>query len=154
MIRPLHWEGLDAMAYALVAVKMLAGGDRLVTEPVGKPLWCGVSEGEVWRAGDELVARGGSTDDARRMVDAGERSGREEADTEASGGGRISARNLPYWSRSVCTVSPSTRKRGFPGRSTVMNSSALPAWAAATCSASIAAMPDRCACSEASETKP
>lgn len=55
--KPLPWEGLDALAYALVAIKMLAGVDRLVTVPLGELLRRGVSEAEVRRAGDELVAR-------------------------------------------------------------------------------------------------
>ena len=55
--KPLPWEGLDALAYALVALKMLAGVDRLVTVPLGELLRRGVSEEDVLRAGDELVAR-------------------------------------------------------------------------------------------------
>src|SRR5512132_3302515 len=55
----LPWEGLDALAYALVALKMLAGVDRLVTVPLGELLRRGVSEGDVLRAGDESVARAG-----------------------------------------------------------------------------------------------
>ena len=41
--KPLPWEGLDALAYALVALKMLAGVDRLVTVPLGELLRRGVS---------------------------------------------------------------------------------------------------------------
>jgi hypothetical protein len=55
--RPLPWEGLDALAYALVAIKMLAGVDRLVTVPLVELLRRGVSEVEVRHAADELVAR-------------------------------------------------------------------------------------------------
>ena len=54
---PLPWEGLDALAYALVTIKMLAGIDRLVTVPLVELLRRGVSEAEVRRAADELVAR-------------------------------------------------------------------------------------------------
>jgi cell division protein FtsZ len=55
--KPLPWEGLDALAYALVAIKMLAGVDRLVTVSLVELLRRGVSEGEVRRAANELVAR-------------------------------------------------------------------------------------------------
>jgi cell division protein FtsZ len=55
--RPLPWEGLDALAYALVAIKMLAGVDRLVTVPLVELRRRGVSEVEVRHAADELVAR-------------------------------------------------------------------------------------------------
>jgi cell division protein FtsZ len=55
--KPLPWEGLDHLAYALVAIKMLAGVDRLVTVPLGELLRRGVSEADVLRAGDELVVR-------------------------------------------------------------------------------------------------
>lgn len=55
--KPLPWEGLDALAYALVAIKMLAGVERLVTVPLVELLRRVVSEAEVWRAGDELVTR-------------------------------------------------------------------------------------------------
>jgi cell division protein FtsZ len=55
--KPLPWEGLDHLAHALVAMKMLAGVDRLVTVPLEELLRRGVSEADVLRAGDELVAR-------------------------------------------------------------------------------------------------
>ena len=55
--KPMPWEGLDALAYALVAIKTLAGVDRLVTVPLGELLRQGVSEENVLRAGDGLVAR-------------------------------------------------------------------------------------------------
>jgi hypothetical protein len=55
--KPLPWEGLAALAHALVAIKMLAGVDRLVTVPLGELLRRGVSEADVLHAGDELVAR-------------------------------------------------------------------------------------------------
>jgi cell division protein FtsZ len=55
--KPLPWEGLDALAYALVAIKILAGVERLVTVPLGELLCRGVPEADVYRAGDELVAR-------------------------------------------------------------------------------------------------
>ena len=47
---PLPLEGLDSLAYALVALKMLAGVDRLVTVPLGELLRQGVSEEDVLRA--------------------------------------------------------------------------------------------------------
>jgi hypothetical protein len=52
--RPLPWEGLDALAYALVTIKMLAGVDRLVTVPLVE-LRRGASEVEVRRAAGELA---------------------------------------------------------------------------------------------------
>jgi hypothetical protein len=52
----LPWEGLDHLAHALVAIKMLASVDRLVTVPLVELLRRGVSEEDVLRAGD---ARGG-----------------------------------------------------------------------------------------------
>ena len=55
--KPLPWEGLDALAYALVTIKMLAGVDRLITVPLVELLQRGVSEVEVRRAADELVAQ-------------------------------------------------------------------------------------------------
>jgi cell division protein FtsZ len=55
--KPLPWEGVHALVYALVAMKMLAGVDRLITVPFVELLYRGVSKADVWRAGDELVAR-------------------------------------------------------------------------------------------------
>ena len=55
--RPLPWEGLDALAYTLVAQKSLACVDRLVVVPLVELLQRGASEVEVRRAADELVAR-------------------------------------------------------------------------------------------------
>jgi cell division protein FtsZ len=55
--KPLPWEGLQALAYALVALKTLASVDRLVTVPLVELLRRGISEVEVYAAGDELVTR-------------------------------------------------------------------------------------------------
>jgi cell division protein FtsZ len=55
--KPLPWEGMDHLAHALVAMKMLAGMHRLVTVPLGELLRRSVSEADVLHAGDELVAR-------------------------------------------------------------------------------------------------
>jgi cell division protein FtsZ len=54
--KPMPWEGLDHLAHALVAIKMLAGVDRLVTVPLGELLRDGATEAEVLRAGDAMVA--------------------------------------------------------------------------------------------------
>lgn len=40
--KPLPWEGLGALAYALVAIKMLVGVDRLVSVPLVELLRQGV----------------------------------------------------------------------------------------------------------------
>jgi cell division protein FtsZ len=78
--KPMPWEGLDHLAYALVALKMLAGVERLVTVPLGELRRRGASEEDVLRTGDELVARAV----ARLMVPEGwtvpmERKGRRRA---------------------------------------------------------------------------
>jgi hypothetical protein len=57
VIKPLPWEGLDVFAYVLVAIKMLACVDQLVTVPLAELLQRGLSEPEVLGAGDELVVR-------------------------------------------------------------------------------------------------
>jgi hypothetical protein len=137
------------MAYALVALKMLAGVDRLVTVPLGELLRRGVSEEDVLCAWDELAARALG----RPMTPEGWKVPVEDAGAATNGDGRMVAENLPYWSRSGRTVIPSTRNKGFLGCSTVMSSVASPALAAATWSASIAANPARWACSEACATK-
>jgi cell division protein FtsZ len=53
--KPMPWEGRDALVYALVAIKMLACVDRLVTVPLGELLEGRASPGEVLRAGDAMV---------------------------------------------------------------------------------------------------
>ena len=57
--KPLPWEGLDHLAHALVAIKMLVAVDRLMTALLMELLRHGMSEEDVLRAGDELVAREG-----------------------------------------------------------------------------------------------
>jgi hypothetical protein len=99
------------MAYALVALKMLASVDRLMTVPLGELLRRGVPEEDVLCAWDELVARAL----VRLMTPEGWKVPVEDVGAASNGGGRMVARNLPYWSRSVRTVIPSTRNKGFLG---------------------------------------